>query len=148
MDKPMPDDLSWDLYRYLLSDIEKWTFAAYSYLVIDQLGSPLPPEELNNFLSEAVYHAGGEEFSVETLSTPELNLDPALLTLLKAHDIPPKRITKDEADRGVNQVMKERPDLMEASLIKYEILYAQGRFDEATDLLLEMDQIEKLLTCS
>lgn len=126
-----------------LTDIDIWTYSAYSYLLADQLGSPLGPEEMKNKISEALYYAAFEEFSHEVLSNPEVNLDPSLRQLLEARRA---LITGkiDVAERLADQVMRERPDLQEVYLIKSDILFAQGRFEEARDLLLDLEQIENL----
>jgi len=50
----------------------------------------------------------------------------------------------DVAERLVDQVMAERPDLLEAYLLKSDILFAQERFEEARDLLLELEQLDNL----
>ncbi len=126
-----------------LTDIEIWTYAAYSYLIADQIGSPLSPEEMKNKISEALYYAAFEEFSLDILSNPEINLDPALRHLLEARRaLLTDRI--DVAERLVDQVMKERPDLLEVYLIKSDILFTQERYEEAKDLLLDLEQIEDL----
>ncbi len=126
-----------------LTDIDIWTYAAYSYLMADQIGSPLSPEEMKNKISEALYYAAFEEFSLEILTSPEINLDPSLRQLLEAR----KALLTgkiDVAERLVNQVMQERPDLLEVYLIKSDILFASGRYEEARDLLLDLEQIENL----
>ncbi len=126
-----------------LTDIDIWTYAAYSYLMADKIGSPLSPEEMKNKISEALYYAAFEEFSHDILTGPEINLDPSLRQLLEAR----KALLTDkidDAERLVNQVMLERPDLLEAYLIKSDILFASGRYEEARDLLLDLEQIEDL----
>lgn len=126
-----------------LIDIDIWTYAAYSYLRADQIGSPLSPEEMKNKISEALYYAAFEEFSLDILSNPEINLDPSLRRLLEAR----KALLTDRVDiaeRLVDQVMQERPDLLEVYLIKSDILFAQERFEEARDLLLDLEQIGDL----
>ncbi|NOQ40592.1 MAG: protein kinase [Anaerolineales bacterium] len=126
-----------------LTDINIWTYAAYSYLMADQIGSPLSPEEMKNKISEAVYFAAFEEYSFEILTSREVNLDPALRRLLEAR----KALLTgkiDVAERLADQVMHERPDLLEVYLIKSDILFAQKRYDEAKDLLLDLEQIENL----
>lgn len=127
----------------LLADIGKWTYAAYSYLKADQIGSPLSPEEMKNKISEALYYAADEELSLEILSNPELNLDPSLRHILEARKA---FLTgrNEVAERLVNQVLQERPDLYEAYLIKSDILVAMGSFEEAKDILLELEQIPDL----
>lgn len=122
----------------LLADINKWTYAAYSYLKVEQLGSPLSPEEMKNKISEALYYAADDEFSLEILSNPELNLDPSLRHLLEAHRaLLTGKI--EVAEQLVDQVMQERPDLLEAYLIKSDALLAKGSFEEAKDYLLELE---------
>jgi tetratricopeptide (TPR) repeat protein len=126
-----------------LTDIDIWTYAAYSYLKADQIGSPLSPEEMKNKISEALYYAAFEEFSLEILTNPEINLDPSLRHLLEARKaLLTDRI--DVAERLTDQVMQERPDLLEVYLIKSDILFAQKRYDEAKKLLLDLEQIEAL----
>ena len=127
-----------------LTEINIWTYAAYSFLKVEQLGSPLPPEEMKDRISEALYYAAFEDFSFEVLTrNPELNLDPALSNLLQARNaLIAGRV--DVAERLVNQVMEERPDLLEAYLLKSDILFAQERFEEARDILLELESKEGL----
>jgi len=126
-----------------LTDINIWTYAAYSYLMADQIGSPLSPEEMKNKISEALYYAAFEEFSLDVLSDPEINLDPSLRHLLEARKaLLADRI--DVAERLADQVIQKRPDLLEAYLIKSDILLAQKRDKEAEDLLLDLGQIEDL----
>ncbi len=113
-----------------LTDIDIWTYAAYSYLMADKIGSPLSPEEMKNKISEALYYAAFEEYSFEILTSREVNLDPSLRRLLEAR----KALLTgkiDVAERLVDQVMQERPDLLEVYLIKSDILFAQGRYEEA-----------------
>lgn len=126
-----------------LTDIDIWTYAAYSYLMADQIGSPLSPEEMKNKISEALYYAAFEELSFEILTNREVNLDPSLRRLLEAR----KALLTDKidvAERLVDQVMQERPDLLEVYLIKADILFAQKRYEEAKRLLLDLEQIEDL----
>jgi len=126
-----------------LTDINIWTYAAYSYLMADQIGSPLSPEEMKNKISEALYYAAFEEFSLDVLSDPEINLDPSLRHLLEARKaLLADRI--DVAERLADQVIQKRPDLLEVYLIKSDILLAQKRDKEAEDLLLDLGQIEDL----
>ena len=127
-----------------LTEINIWTYAAYSFLKVEQLGSPLSPEEMKDKISEALYYAAFEEFSLEVLNrNPELNMDPALSHLLEARKaLIAGRV--DVAERLVNQVMEERPDLLEAFLLKSDILFAQERFEEARDILLELESKEGL----
>lgn len=127
-----------------LTDINIWTYAAYSFLKVEQIGSPIPPEELKNKISEALFHAAFEDFSLEVLSSnQDIELDPALLHLLEARRaLLSGRV--DVAERLVDQVLIERPDLLEAHLLKSDILFAQERFEEARDLLLELEHFENL----
>jgi serine/threonine-protein kinase len=127
-----------------LTDINIWTYAAYSFLKVQQLGSPIPVEELNDKISEAVFNAAFEDFSLEVLSSnQDVELDPALLRLLEARRaLLSDRV--DVAERLVDQVMAERPDLLEAYLLKSDILFAQERYEEARDLLLELEQFDNL----
>lgn len=127
-----------------LTDINIWTYAAYSFLKVEQLGSPIPAEELKDKISEALYRAAFEDFSLEVLSSnQDVELDPTLLHLLEARRaLLSGRV--DVAERLVDQVMAERPDLLEAYLLKSDILFAQERFEEARDLLLELEQFENL----
>jgi len=127
-----------------LTDINIWTYAAYSFLKVEQLGSPIPEQELKDKISEALYRAAFENYSMEVLSgNQDLEIDPALLHLLEAR----KALLNgrvDVAERLVDQVMADRPDLLEAYLLKSDILFAQERFEEARDLLLELEQYENL----
>jgi len=127
-----------------LTDINIWTYAAYSFMKVEQFGSPIPEQELKDKISEALYYAAFENFSLEVLSgNQDMEIDPALLHLLEAR----KALFNgrvDVAERLVDQVMVERPDLLEAYLLKSDILFAQDRFEEARDLLLELEQYENL----
>lgn len=127
-----------------LTDINIWTYAAYSFLKVEQLGSPIPADELKDKISEALYYAAFEDYSLEVLSSnQDIVLDPGLLHLLEARRaLLNGRV--DVAERLVDQVMTERPDLLEAHLLKSDILFAQERFEEARDLLLELEQFENL----
>jgi len=123
----------------LLTDINIWTYAAYSYLKVDQLGSPIPPEELNDRIREAMYHAAFEDLSLEILrNDPEINPDPDLLRLMESRRaLLTGRV--DQAEELVNQVMADRPDLLEAYLLKSDILFEQEKYDQARDTLLELE---------
>jgi len=127
-----------------LTDINIWTYAAYSFLKVEQLGSPIPEEELKDKISEALFHAAFEDFSWEVLSSKQdVQLDPSLLLLLEAR----RELLNGKvnlAEKLVDQVMTDRPDLLEAYLLKSDILFAQERFEEARDLLLELEQFENL----
>ncbi len=68
-----------------LTDINIWTYAAYSFLKVEQLGSPIPEQELTDKISEAVFQAAFEDFSLEVLSDiQDVELDSYLLHLLEA----------------------------------------------------------------
>lgn len=127
-----------------LTDINIWTYAAYSFLKVEQIGSPIPEEDLKAKIGEALFHAAFEDFSFEVLSSnQDIELDPDLLHLLEAR----RALLNDRVDvaeRLVDQVMAERPDLPEAYLLKSDILFAQNRFEEARDLLLELEQFDNL----
>jgi serine/threonine protein kinase len=127
-----------------LIDINIWTYAAYSFLKVERIGSPIPTEELKNKISEALYYAAYEEFSLEVLSrSDEIDLDPGQLRLIESRRaLLNGRI--DIAERFVNQVMNDHPKLLEAYLLKSDILFAQERFEEARDILLELEQKENL----
>jgi hypothetical protein len=113
-------------------------------LKVERIGSPIPQDELQDKISEALYYAAFEDFSLEVLSrSEEIDLDPSLLRLIESRRaLLNGRL--DIAERLVNQVMQDRPDLVEAYLLKSDILFAQERFEEARDLLLELEQIENL----
>ncbi len=127
-----------------LTDINIWTYAAYSFLKVEKIGSPIPPEELKNKISEALYYAAFEELSFEVLSRSEdIDIDPGQLRLVESR----RALLNgrmDIAERLVNQIMGEQPELLEAYLLKSDILFAQERFEEARDLLLELEQKENL----
>ncbi len=127
-----------------LTDINIWTYAAYSFLKVEKIGSPIPPEELKNKISEALYYAAFEELSFEVLSrSKDIDIDPGQLRLVESRRaLLNGRI--DIAERLVNQIMGEQPELLEAYLLKSDILFAQERFEEARDLLLELEQKENL----
>ncbi len=122
-----------------LTDINIWTYAAYSYLKVDQLGSPIPAEELDQKIREAMYHAAFEDGSLEILgNNPEIDPDPDLLRLVESRRaLLAGRV--DMADELVNQVMADRPDLLEAYLIKSDIQFEQENYDQARDTLLELE---------
>ena len=127
-----------------LTDINIWTYAAYSFLEVEKLGSPIPVDQLQEKIREALYRAAFEPISEPVLSrNDDIEIDPALMKLLQARwNIAKDKM--DEAGRLVDQVMAERPDLVEAYMLKSDILFAQERFDEARDILLELEQIENL----
>ncbi len=127
-----------------LTDINIWTYAAYSFLKVEQLGSPLTPEEMKDKISEALYYAAFEDYSLDVLKdNREITLDPAQLQLMEARRaLLNGRI--DVAEQLVDQVRQERPDLLEANLLKSDILFAQARYDEARNLLLELEKLENL----
>ncbi len=115
----------------------------FSSAVFDAVVFQLALHEMKNKISEALYYAAFEEFSLDILSNPEINLDPSLRQLVEARRA---LVTGeiDVAERLADQVMRERPDLLEVYLIKSDILFAQGRYEEARDLLLDLEQIESL----
>ncbi len=127
-----------------LTEINIWTYAAYSFLKVEKLGSPIPDDELQEKISEALYFAAFEEYSLEVLSrNDEIDLDPGQLRLIESR----KALLNgraDVAERLVNQVMDEQPELLEAYLLKSDILFAQERFEEARDQLLELEQKDNL----
>jgi tetratricopeptide (TPR) repeat protein len=127
-----------------LIDINIWTYAAYSFLKVEQLGSPIPEEELQLKIREALFRAAFEDYSLEVLSrSDEIDLDPSLLRLVESRRaLINGRL--DIAERLVEQVIIDRPDLSEAYLLKSDVFFAQERFEEARDLLLELEQIENL----
>lgn len=122
----------------LLTDIEIWTYAAYSYMRVEQLGSPIPGEELQLMIHEALYYAAFESFALDVLSNnPDIVLDSGIEQLIQAR----RSLQKGNIDRSlqlVDQVMAERPDLLEAYLLKIDILYAQENYEEAATLLVEL----------
>ncbi len=127
-----------------LTDINIWTYAAYSYLKVERLGSPIPPEDLSDKIDEALYFAAFEEFSLEVLSrSDEIELNSTQLRLLEARRaLINGRV--DIAERLVDQVLTDQPNLPQAYLLKSDIYFAQERFDEARDLLLELEQFDNL----
>ena len=129
-----------------LTDINLWTYAALGFIKADQLGSPLAHEEMQDKIREALYFAAFEKYSLDVLDineNPELKVDPSLYHLLQARRaLIAGRV--DVAERLVNQVMEERPELYEAYLLKSDVFFAQERFEEAKDILLELEQIEGL----
>ncbi len=128
----------------LLTEINIWTYAAYSFLKVEELGSPIPIEELQDKIREALYHAAYEDFSVEFFkNNPEIELDPDLLRLVEAR----RALISGRVDLAadlVDQVMVERPDLLEAYLLKSDVLFAQEKYDEARDILLELESMNDL----
>lgn len=122
-----------------LTDINIWTYAAYSYLKVERLGSPIPAEELSMKIREAMYHAAFEDNSLVILGdNPEIDPDPDLLRLMESRRaLLTGRV--DLADELVNQVMTDRPDLLEAYLLKSDILFEQENYDQARDTLLELE---------
>ena len=129
----------------MLIDIDIWTYAAYSFLRVEQIGSPVASDvPLQDKISEALYYAAFEESSLELFSQrDEIELDPARLDLVRSRRaLMSGRL--DIAEDLVNQVMVEQPELLEAYLLKSDILFAQERFEEARDLLLELERKENL----
>jgi serine/threonine protein kinase len=127
-----------------LTDINIWTYAAYSFLKVDHLGSPIPQEELDQKIDEALYHAAFEDYSLEVLTRDdEIKLDPPRLQLLEARRaLLNGRV--EVAERLVDRVMDEHPEMHQAVLLKSDILFAQERYEEATDLLLELEDVDGL----
>jgi len=128
----------------LLSEIDLWTYTAYSYLRVEQIGSPIPAEELQMRIREALFYAAYEFISVEVLSeNPDVVIEPALEQLMKARRaLQSGKVTR--ASEIVDRILAERPDLLEAYLIKIDILYAQERYEEAASLLVELQGREDL----
>ena len=128
----------------LLSEIDIWTYTAYSYLRVEQIGSPIPAEELQMRIREALFYAAYEFISVEVLSeNPDVVIEPALEQLMKARRaLQSGKVTR--ASEIVDRILAERPDLLEAYLIKIDILYAQERYEEAASLLVELQGREDL----
>ena len=84
-----------------LTDINIWTYAAYSFLKVEQLGSPIPEEELKDKIREALFRAAFEDISVEVFSrNQDIELDPAFLNLLKAR----KALLEGRVDEAENLV--------------------------------------------
>ncbi len=127
-----------------LTEIDIWTYAAYSFLKVKALGSPIPPEELDDKIDEALFHAAFEDYSVEVLTnSDEIELDNAQLQLLEARRaLLNGRV--EVAERLVDRVLTDRPDMHQAVLLKSDILFAQERYEEARDLLLELEDVENL----
>jgi len=120
----------------LLTDIDIWTYAAYSFLKVEQLrGSD---EELQLMIHEALYYAAFEDYSLEVLSNnPEIVLDAGLEQLMQAR----RALQNGKINQAleiVDRIMVERPDLLEAYLIKIDILYAQEQYEQAASMLLEL----------
>jgi thioredoxin-like negative regulator of GroEL len=122
----------------LLTEIEIWTYAAYSFLKVEQLGSPIPNEDLQLKIHESLYYAAFEDFSLATLSNnPEIVLDSGIEQLMQAR----RALQNGQTGRAleiVDRVMVERPDLLEAYLLKIDILYAQEQYEPAANLLVEL----------
>jgi hypothetical protein len=122
----------------LLTEIDIWTYAAYSFMRVEQLGSPIPGEELQLKIREALYYAAFEPFAIDVISNnPDIVLDSGIEQLIQAR----RSLQNGKIDRAqeiVDRVMAERPDLLEAYLLKIDILYAQERYDEAANLLVEL----------
>jgi serine/threonine protein kinase len=122
----------------LLTEIDIWTYAAYSFLKVEQLGSPIPMEDLQLMIHEALYYAAFEDFALGTLSNNrEIILDSGVEQLMQAR----RELQNGKIDRAleiVDRVMTERPDLLEAYLIKIDILYAQENYEPAANLLVEL----------
>lgn len=122
----------------LLTEIDIWTYAAYSFLKVEQLGSPIPMDELQLMIHEALYYAAFEDFALETLSNnQEIILDSGLEQLMQAR----RSLQNGKIGRAleiVDRVMVERPDLLEAYLLKIDILYTQEQYEQAASLLVEL----------
>ena len=95
-------------------------------------------------IREALYYAAYEEYSQEGLSNnQDVVIDPALEQLMQAR----RALQTGKVGRAgeiVDRIMAERPDLLEAYLIKIDILYAQERYEEAANLLVELQGREDL----
>jgi serine/threonine protein kinase len=122
----------------LLTEIEIWTYAAYSFMRVEQLGSPIPGEDLQLMIHEALYYAAFEPFALDVLSNnPDIVLDSGAEALIQGR----RSLQNGKIDRAlevVDRVMAERPDLLEAYLLKIDILYAQQKYEEAATLLVEL----------
>ena len=122
----------------LLTEIDIWTYAAYSYLKVEQIGSPIPIEDLQLLIHEALYFPAFEDFSLEVLSdNQEIVLDSGIEQLMRAR----RALMNGNINLAleiVDRVMVERPDLLEAYLLKIDILYAQEQYEPAANLLLEL----------
>ena len=128
----------------LLTEIDIWTYAAYSFLKVEQIGSPIPAEELQMKIREALYYAAFEEYSLEVLTNnEEIVIDPVLEQLMGAR----RALQTGKNGRAleiVDQVMAQRPDLLEAYLLKIDILYAREQYELAANLLVELQAREDL----
>jgi serine/threonine protein kinase len=122
----------------LLTEIDIWTYAAYSFMKVEQLGSPIPVEDLQLMIHEALYYAAYEDFSLQVLANnQEIVLDSAIEQLMQAR----RALQGGKDGRAmdlVDQVITERPDLIEAYLLKIDILYAQEQYEQAAALLVEL----------
>ena len=105
---------------------------------VDQIGSPIPVEELQALIHEALYYAASEPYSLDVLSNnQEIVLDSAIEQLMLAR----RALQNGKVGRAleiVDRVMGERPDLLEAYLLKIDILYAQEQYEQAATLLVEL----------
>lgn len=128
----------------MLASDEIWTYAAFSFLKVEQMGSPIPAEELQLMIREALYYAAYEDFSLEVLTdNQQIRIDPALQQLIVAR----RALLNGNNGRALeitDQVITQRPDLLEANLLKIDILYAQGQYDQAANLLVELQAREDL----
>ena len=122
----------------LLAEDNIWTYAAYSYMRVEQLGSPIPGEDLQLKIHEALYYAAFEPFAIDVLSNnPDIVLDSGVEQLIQAR----RQLQNGKTDRAlevVDRVMAERPDLLEAYLLKIDILYALEQYEDAANLLVEL----------
>ena len=95
-------------------------------------------------IRESVYYAAFEDFSMDVLTNnPQFTLDPALQQMMMAR----RSLLNGNLNRALNvtnEVINLRPDLLEANLLKIDILYAQGQYDEAANLLVELQAQENL----
>lgn len=122
----------------LLTEIEIWTYAAYSFLKVEQIGSPIPIEKLQLMIHEALYYAAFEDFALPTLANnPEIILDSGIEELMHARSL----LISGNTGRAleiVDRIIIGRPDLLEAYLLKIDILYAQEQYEQAANLLVEL----------
>jgi len=129
-----------------LSDLNIWTYAAYSYLLVHKLGSPIPPEELQDKINEALYHAAFEDYSLEVLTNNnDIELDHARQKLMESRQALLKGKV-DLAESLLSQAQAERPNMLEAYLLRSDILFTEENYDKARDQLLELEQNEDLPT--
>ncbi len=127
---------------YLQADDAIWSYAAYSFLVAEQLG--FPNGELDMMIREALYYAAFDEFPLDLLTNNEvIVIDPGLEQLMQAR----RALQTGKNGRAleiVDQIMAQRPDLLEAYLLKIDILYAREQYELAANLLVELQAREDL----